>query len=59
MVKPPKTIWLQVDDVDGWHPETTWCSDKINDGDIEYVRAKKAEADNQKAYDEGYETALQ
>ena len=33
--KAPKTIYLQYDP-DG---ETTWCEDKINDDDIEYVQS--------------------
>ena len=41
----PKAIWLQVDpEGDGpgeWdtHSDATWCVDKINNNDIEYVRA--------------------
>lgn len=39
----PIRIWLQRDDDDSRHPcETegvTWCEDKINDYDTEYVRA--------------------
>lgn len=35
MSKHHKRIWLQVGDVDG----TTWCQDKINESDIEYVLA--------------------
>ena len=33
MTNPPKLIYLQ------WNPngESTWCRDKINDDDIEYV----------------------
>lgn len=33
--RAPKTIYLQYDP-DG---ETTWCDDKINDDDIEYVQS--------------------
>ena len=28
-------IWLQINEF----PETTWCRDKINDDDVEYVLA--------------------
>ena len=38
----PEVIWLQIDDeaeqFDGWEAQT-WCSDKINDTDVKYVRA--------------------
>ena len=38
----PEVIWLQIDDeaeqFDGWEAQT-WCSDKINETDVEYVRA--------------------
>ncbi len=38
----PEVIWLQVDpeaeQFDGWEAQT-WCSDKINETDVEYVRA--------------------
>lgn len=44
--KAPKTIYLQVgEDVDDYDDvswaDATWCIDKINDSDIEYVRADK------------------
>lgn len=48
MDKIPERIWLQVygDEVperglppDDW--EVTWCEDKINDSDVEYVLASK------------------
>lgn len=39
---PPVTIYLQWHDDGSLHDDefhgTTWCSDKINDGDIEYIR---------------------
>lgn len=38
--QPPKEIYLQFDPDGG---ETTWCEDKINDDDIEYVRKSRAE----------------
>lgn len=39
--EPHRRIWLQ------WDPEgeTSWCQDKINDDDIEYVKAKEIDAD--------------
>lgn len=41
--KPPLRIWLQVpEDWDGIPTDDmTWCSDKINDTDICYIRAGK------------------
>ena len=56
----PETIWLQIDpeakQFDGWDAQT-WCSDQINDTDLEYVRVdvvesmrqQLAERDNQVA----------
>lgn len=40
MSKPPERIYLQVDP-EGYNQEinTTWCQDRINDDDVEYVRA--------------------
>lgn len=35
--QPPERIWLQGDGLDGTYYET-WCQDKINDTDTEYVR---------------------
>lgn len=32
----PQRIWLQWY---GWSEENTWCVDKINDEDVEYIRA--------------------
>ena len=50
MDKIPERIWLQVygdeDPELGLPPddwETTWCEDKINDSDVEYVLASKFE----------------
>lgn len=38
----PEVIWLQVDpeaeQFDGWEAQT-WCSDKINETDVKYIRA--------------------
>jgi hypothetical protein len=34
--QPPKVIYLQFDP--NPNGETTWCEDRINDDDIEYVR---------------------
>jgi hypothetical protein len=45
MKDAPKTIYLQVYDMDDcddrfdMHEGVTWCQDKINDSDIEYIRA--------------------
>ena len=42
----PETIWLQIDpegeQFDGWEA-TTWCSDQINDSDLNYVRSDLVE----------------
>ena len=35
-MRPPGKIYLQYYDED--QPETTWCEDKINDNDVEYIR---------------------
>ena len=32
-------IWLQINEF----PETTWCRDKINDDDVEYVLASEVQ----------------
>lgn len=44
----PERIWLQTDeDYDGtdeFLDATTWCRDKINSDDVEYVRADKLAA---------------
>ena len=32
-------IYLQVEDSSGMFGETTWCENKINETDIEYIRA--------------------
>lgn len=40
-VKPHRRIWLQYDP----EGETTWCQDKINDDDVEYVKAKEIDED--------------
>ena len=43
MMKAPDRIYLQIDpDGEGAFyqiDETTWCQDKINDNDVEYIRA--------------------
>ena len=41
MSKVPRIIYLQADE-DGWEPyyETTWCWDKIDEGDIMYYHAE-------------------
>lgn len=40
----PEVIWLQVDpeaeQFDGWEAQT-WCSDRINATDVEYIKADK------------------
>lgn len=35
-------IWLQAcgDSMSEWYGEITWCYDKVNDDDVEYVSAK-------------------
>jgi len=50
-MRPPGKIYLQYYDED--IPETTWCEDKINDTDVEYIRKDLvvAQAD---AYQRGY-----
>lgn len=41
-VPPPKRIWLQyTGDSYDYHEGVTWCVDKINDDDVEYVRVEK------------------
>ena len=37
MSNAPNTIYLQTDEF----PETTWCVDRINDTDTEYVKAER------------------
>ena len=39
-------IWLQTcgDSMSEWYGEITWCQDKVNDDDVEYVRADSIEA---------------
>lgn len=40
MKKPPEKIYLQQSE-DGWSEHgVTWCKDKINDHDVEYIRKK-------------------
>ena len=44
----PERIYLQVHEDDVWAKdlhigETTWCVDKINDTDVEYVLASRLE----------------
>ncbi len=43
MSTAPEQIWLQRDEDDTRHPRetegVTWCEDKINDTDTEYMRA--------------------
>ncbi len=44
----PKKIYLQIDD-EGERPEVfpdegvTWCEDRMNDNDVEYIRADLVE----------------
>ena len=45
MIEKPKEfdrIWLQTcsDSMSEWYGESTWCHDKVNDDDVEYVSAK-------------------
>lgn len=39
-VEPPRRIWLQWNEDEA---QVTWCSDKINDDDVEYVRVNRKE----------------
>ena len=50
MSRPPKRIWLQFhgDETERLHRgetvnsrDVTWCSDQINDSDVEYVRVPR------------------
>lgn len=42
-MKMPTKIYLQtVDDYGGITEEITWCIDKINETDVEYIRTKTA-----------------
>lgn len=40
---PPTVIYLQnsIDDNGAWYKDTTWCEEKINDDDIQYIIASK------------------
>jgi len=38
--KAPEKIYLQVDP-DEWIDGITWCEDRINDSDVEYVRSDR------------------
>lgn len=43
----PERIWLQIDpeaEQFDWWDAQTWCSDQINDTDLEYVRADVVES---------------
>lgn len=45
MSKAPETIYLQScedEDCNCFEGEITWCTDKINDGDVKYIRADLA-----------------
>jgi len=45
-MKAPKIIYLQIDgDSFGEWEGATWCQDKINDTDVEYVRVDKPKYD--------------
>ncbi len=51
-MKPNERIWLQSDEE---HGEPTWCEDKINDDDVEYIRADvyaQLETENERLRDE-------
>ena len=41
MAEAPDKIYLQIEDVDDvFHSDgVSWCADKINDTDVEYIRA--------------------
>lgn len=46
----PENIWLQIDpeaEQFDWWDAQTWCSDQINDTDLEYVRADVVESPRQ------------
>ena len=49
-MKAPEKIYLQVDgdsigdSYEDWDGTCTWCQDRINDTDVEYVEASKIEA---------------
>lgn len=46
MADAPERIWLQRpcrDPENEWFGEVTWCGDKINDDDTEYVRADEVQ----------------
>jgi sRNA-binding protein len=54
-------IWLQnpnTDPENEWCGETTWCQDKINDSDVEYVRADVVESLRQQLAEQKRLTAL-
>jgi len=43
MKEIPDKIYLQIDpsqEYEQWDEDVTWCEDKINDTDIEYIRVK-------------------
>lgn len=46
---PPEIVYLQwhSDWRDHWDGDVTWCVDRINDSDIEYVPRAAAEAERQ------------
>ena len=43
-MKVPDTIYLQIspdsDESPEWFDDVTWCEDRINESDVEYVRKK-------------------
>lgn len=55
-MKAPERIYLQVEDFDEteFDYETTWCDDKINDDDIEYIRSDTAERQKREIADMVY-----
>lgn len=57
MSRAPDTIYLQEHDNQNGDFEWTWCADKINDEDVEYVRADTAPPDT-KALVEALTNAL-
>lgn len=56
----PERIWVQVEDGEEYGADTTWCEDKINDGDVGFVRADLAVPPKREQSDtsgDDYETA--
>jgi hypothetical protein len=58
-IDAPERIYLQVCDVSDCdepfcdHHDVSWCQDKINDSDVEYIRADTAPPQRKDIYEEG------